>query len=462
MPFGGLGQNVQLQLNTSSLFRISFQPYDSDSDSDYDMEIHDLTAYTDDDFIEYAFGGLGQKVQPKADDANNADSGPSDEMDVDNRSDDDASQNKKAGNNQFEASLEGDTEQIQMEEESGYNEPQPRDDDVNSEEEDSDPGPDEETDVDLGSYDRGEDLVSQCMLIYIEMDWYILECGQIPFTTDSHIPSNLNFQLHTHPSNHHGSLPPKPMSLNILDLPVDILALVLSPLLTQDQPIPLCPCGSTDSPERSIKINPLPILLIHPAIYAIAVPLFYQCNNFVLDLRLKHGPHVRRCLDDQAEEDAFDAKDQHFHDDSQIIRLKKDVLVLQCSLRRIRSLEIKILKLRGWIDVHVVPLVRDMTVNGTLSDVTIKIYSSSTTSNADPTPSIFTRPPLAGILSLLSDPYLRTARLWVSPAANAAWLPFWHSTSNSDENLMEINWASILRQVDPEGRRIAILADDRK
>lgn len=106
-----------------------FQPYDSDSDSDYDMEIHDLTAYTDDDFINYtsnptmSFEGLDQIVQPsdngitagpaadqtdqneEVDDANNADSGASDEMDVDNRSDDDASQNSTNSSSTVDSSM---------------------------------------------------------------------------------------------------------------------------------------------------------------------------------------------------------------------------------------------------------------------------------------------------------------------------------------------------------------------
>ncbi|KAK8927513.1 hypothetical protein H634G_05225 [Metarhizium anisopliae BRIP 53293] len=264
---------------------------------------------------------------------------------------------------------------------------------------------------------------------------------------------------------------PNQMSLHFLDLPVDILALILAPLLIQDGPIPLCPCGSTGSNDKDskgdsgISINPVPILLIHPAIYAIATPLFYEGNVFVLDLRLKHGLHARSYLDEQAEEDALDRREGFNYDDV-IIRRRREALALEGSLRRIRSLEIKILKLRGWIDARIVPLVRDMIVRGNLAELTVKIYSSGghtaggTRAQAAREGSIFTRPPLAGVLSLLSDPYLRTARLWVSATAGGAWEPFRTATASAD--LVQIDWASIVKQLDPEGRQVAVLRDGGK
>jgi hypothetical protein len=254
------------------------------------------------------------------------------------------------------------------------------------------------------------------------------------------------------------------MALHMLDLPVDILALILTPLLIQGHhPIPLCPCGAladgtkSDKNKADITANLVPILLIHPAIYAIAAPLFYQGGKFVLDLGLKHGLHVRRCLDDQAEEDAAEGRGKLTDtDDTLVIRRRKSLLLLPDALRRIRHLEIKLLKLRGWIDVRVVPLVRDMIVKGTLGTLVIKIYASSADGIGS---SMFTRPPLAGLLSLLSDPYLQTARLWVSAAAahGGAWKPFCLSTPDEHEDLVRIDWARILRQLDPEGREVAVL-----
>ncbi|KHN96809.1 uncharacterized protein MAM_05365 [Metarhizium album ARSEF 1941] len=267
------------------------------------------------------------------------------------------------------------------------------------------------------------------------------------------------------------------MSLHFLDLPVDILSLILGPLLIQDQqPIALCPCGSPES-GGGFGTNPLSVLLIHPAIYAIAAPLLYEGNEFVLDLRLEHGLHTRSYLDDRAEEDASDSRDglRSTKTDDMAIHRRKEMLALQGALGRIRSLEMRISKLRGWIDVRIVPLVRDMIVSGGLAELTVKIYSSA--GHAARGNSIFTRPPLAGVLSLLSDPYLRTACLWVSAAAGGAWEPFRTSTAsaaaaaeghgggdgNDDgDGLVQIDWASIVKQLDPEGRQVAVLRDGGK
>ncbi|EFZ03583.1 hypothetical protein MAA_00657 [Metarhizium robertsii ARSEF 23] len=135
--------------------------------------------------------------------------------------------------------------------------------------------------------------------------------------------------------------------------------------------------GSSDKDsggDSGISINPVPILLIHPAIYAIDTPLFYEGNKFVLDLRLKHGLHARSYLDEQAEEDALDRREVFNYDDV-VIHRRREALALEGSLRRIRSLEIKILKLRGWIDARIVPLMWDMIVCGNLAELTVEIYS---------------------------------------------------------------------------------------
>ncbi|KAG6007994.1 hypothetical protein E4U21_005228 [Claviceps maximensis] len=298
------------------------------------------------------------------------------------------------------------------------------------------------------------------------------------------------------------------MPTHILDLPVDIIALILSPLLVQADPIPLCPCGhlpstSTSTSSTSFALDPLlPILLIHPAIHAIAAPLFYQGNTFVLDLRGKHGPHVRRCLDELAAEDeATPHADPSGYldgpEDDGILCRRRDLLTMRPVLRRIRCLEMRIVKLRGWIENQIVPLVKDMTVSGGLAELYVKIYAisapvtsaaakdaiscssasqersgSSTTrpsGELDPSHSIFTRPPLTGLLAALSDPYLRTARLWISgTVAHGAWQPFrtpplvevrrvGKASSAADGDLVEIDWRSIMRVLDPEGRAKAVM-----
>ncbi|KAG5938434.1 hypothetical protein E4U53_008013 [Claviceps sorghi] len=281
------------------------------------------------------------------------------------------------------------------------------------------------------------------------------------------------------------------MPKHILDLPVDIIALILRPLLVQADPIPLCPCGHLADSTTGLSLDALPILLSHPAIHAIAAPLFYQGNTFVLDLRGKHGPHVRRCLDEWAEEEAHADPSRHLEgpEDDGILHRTRDLLTMRSALRRIRCLEMRIVKLRAWVENQVVPLVKDMIVSGGLAELHVRIYAASAAASrsapshaaasrerlstcwpagesdaaVDASHSIFTRPPLAGLLAVLSDPYLRTARLWVSStAAHGAWHPFCMSrlvgtTSSADGDLVEIDWGRIVKALDPEGRAKAVM-----
>jgi len=81
---------------------------------------------------------------------------------------------------------------------------------------------------------------------------------------------------------------------------------------------------------------------------------------------------------------------------------------------------------------------------------------------------VFTRPPLAGLLAALSDPYLRSARLWIAAtAAHGAWEPFrmpprvvdaMRAGEEADGGfLVEIDWGGIVRVLDPEGRAKAVM-----
>ncbi|GAB0137854.1 hypothetical protein EsDP_00006107 [Epichloe bromicola] len=264
------------------------------------------------------------------------------------------------------------------------------------------------------------------------------------------------------------------MPLHILDLPVDILALILTPLLVQEDPIPLCPCGYLADSTTGLAVDPLSILLIHPAIHAISAPLFYQGNAFVLDLRWKHGPHVRRCLDEQAEDEAHLDASRHLDgpEDDGTIHRRRHLLTMRPALRRIRCLEMRIVKLRAWIDTQIVPFIKDMIVSGSLAELYIKI-SAAAAAAAGGSNSMFTRPPLAGLLAILRDPYLRTARLWVSASAgHGAWQPFRLPCSTSahgagrevkgeEAELVQIDWARIVKMLDPEGRAVAVMTGGR-
>lgn len=281
--------------------------------------------------------------------------------------------------------------------------------------------------------------------------------------------------------------------LHLLDLPVDILALILTPLLVQPQPVPIRPCS------RPRQNHLLPILLSHPSIHAVAAPLYYSGNQFTLDVTGKHGSHIRRCLEEEAEAEAEadgGVSREYMHDGMPAMqRRRRDLLCSTGALRRIRCLAVKLDRLRGWMDTLVTPLLTDMVVSGSLAEVTITIVPPASMTGGDPrlststsageaqkhsqdASSTFSRPPLAGLIGLLADPYLRTARLWVSAIHSAAWQPFhlhedvrgqlerrheWDAESqwylSEEQAHVEIDWAAILRQMDPEGRRVASFTD---
>ncbi|KAG6199087.1 hypothetical protein E4U10_005502 [Claviceps purpurea] len=96
-------------------------------------------------------------------------------------------------------------------------------------------------------------------------------------------------------------------------------------------------------PSARFFIEPLPILLTHPAINKIASRLFYEDNMFVLSLLGSHGQHVWQCLDDFF-------KDELSHSEaSQSIDVAEGsddyregtILTMWPALRRIRFLEIR-------------------------------------------------------------------------------------------------------------------------
>lgn len=238
--------------------------------------------------------------------------------------------------------------------------------------------------------------------------------------------------------------------LNILDLPVDILALIFQPLLTASSAISLCPCAAS-------PVDPLALFLAHPAFHAIAAPLFYAANGFLLDLGGAHAGHVRHVV----------------LTPPQFVLPPPRAMLLTTpdALRRLRALEVRVDRLRGWVHDVCVPLVADMVVRGALEHLVVRVRYSGLSdagrragSNSDL--ALFARPPLLGLLRLLADPYLRTARLWVAARHPPAWCRFHRSDAGCDGLIaagtgtdpdpeLEVDWRDILREVDPEGRQVA-------
>ena len=262
--------------------------------------------------------------------------------------------------------------------------------------------------------------------------------------------------------------------LNLLELPVDILSLILTPLLVSSTPISLCPC--TKSP-----IDPTEIFLIHPALYAVAAPLFYKVNSFALDVTVWHAQHVRRLWQSGSK--------------LPMPRAREPLLLTTESLKRVARLELRIDRVRGWLHHVVVPMIQDMVVQGSLEHFNLRIsyYCERTQTwvkrleqkHDEDVMAMLTRPPLDGLLRILADPYLRTAELWIYTHQNPARCPFHpdqscrraraetaETTGNGEtgdrtsrgrdrDGAVEIDWRELRRVVDPEQRDVAVAwADD--
>lgn len=253
------------------------------------------------------------------------------------------------------------------------------------------------------------------------------------------------------------------MGLHLLDLPVDILSMILTPLLVSAYPIKLCTCS--ESLPRDV--DPLPVMLVHPALYAIASPLFYEGNEFELDTRGEHGPHVRHCLEDAADAAAKREPVLLTQDDDDGLSLDPrgklrapiatSVLVERASLRRVKRLHVYVEKLRQWIDVLLVPLLSDMVLAGNLAALTLVVLTASG-KNVATRRDVYARRPLASLVRLLADPYLRERRLWVS-AAHGLDPPDGgpgQSRQFGEHEYAPVDWRTAVRLADPEGRERVI------
>lgn len=278
---------------------------------------------------------------------------------------------------------------------------------------------------------------------------------------------------------------PESQPLHLFDLPVDLLSLILKPLLTAPNGgiISLCPC--TASP-----VNPVPIFLTHPSLYAIAHPIFYgPANTFVLDLTQGHASHVRRFIENAAEDLPGDVEWSGRQQQTQNHVLLRHtggrfLLLSQEARRKVHRLEMRIDKLRGWLWDELGLFLRDMAVRGDLSDLTLLVdYSAGTKERTKSTSraflrekkTVFEKPPLEGLVRLLADPGIRMASLRVKGRHDRAWCDFHQGgdcilksflrvreggddvmKKKQDEEVVEIDWRAILRVVDPEAKRTAV------
>lgn len=290
------------------------------------------------------------------------------------------------------------------------------------------------------------------------------------------------------------------MPLRLLDLPVEILEHILSPFLVQKQnPIALCTCGKSPA---SLYVRPLRILLIHPVIYGIAIRLFYAANTFLIDLDGDHVSHLSLLRSIQCGE-RFPYRS--FNYTALYGPRKQKLLGTEAAVRRIRRVDVSTCRPK-YFDETLLPLLVEMLLNGALTALHIRIifgfscrsasepcslfhllpYSkhrklarsfcaSLKTNNkkniADARIRIFMLPPLVKLLTIMGNSKLLTSRLWISNDADhwLLWEPFRmrpsvgaceareEAVGSPYRDLVEIDWRSILRTIDPEAGDKAIM-----
>lgn len=265
-------------------------------------------------------------------------------------------------------------------------------------------------------------------------------------------------------------------ALNLVELPIDILGIILQPLLTENEAVSICACRDGRT-IPNLSRHALTTLLIHPSLYAIGRPILYNTNEFQLDLTGSHGTHVRKALEVCAALVHSDgtmtvnANDQDAMDRDYSAQQMRDIGLLRVfaepqSRKKISRLQIRLDKLRGWVQDLIVPMLTDMVMHGNLVDLSFSIeYRATHTNSVNGRKRIeghspqkdhqqlkpFTLPPVQGILAVLSDPYLRRARLFVSVSHSAEWCGF-HGANihcgGTESDRVEIDWRRILDQLD--------------
>ncbi|KAJ2976400.1 hypothetical protein NQ176_g4972 [Zarea fungicola] len=152
------------------------------------------------------------------------------------------------------------------------------------------------------------------------------------------------------------------------------------------------------------------------------------------------------------------------------------LFVTPSARRRIRNFVVDLGRRRGWVDEIVTPVLCDMILAGNLASLSINlqydaghgrqqhVYGTQIPAksglDAGNDPSIFTKPPLAGLLKVLADPDLESAQLVVSKGHPPVWCKYHRTGSHSDSGSLRlpcpdntaVDWLAIVREVfDPEG-----------
>ncbi|OAA54455.1 hypothetical protein ISF_08383 [Cordyceps fumosorosea ARSEF 2679] len=264
----------------------------------------------------------------------------------------------------------------------------------------------------------------------------------------------------------------------LLDLPVDVIALILTPLLKIDAPIELCPCPDHGDLNARLETARL-VLLVHPQLHAIACPMLYSLNTFKLAIVSgRHGALQSKMLQAHCHEEATTlgeawtglrdgaaadgalAAEQERQREMGKLRL----FVTPSARRRVRNFVLEVGRHRGWIDRAVTPVLSDMILAGSLASLSITLlYQASETRLGgnqllSRDAAMFTRPPLKGFFQALADPDLESSRLLLTGGHPPAWCKYHKKGLRSDRRgakcppVAEVDWRAIVREVlDPEG-----------
>lgn len=275
--------------------------------------------------------------------------------------------------------------------------------------------------------------------------------------------------------------------MNLLDLPIDILALILTPLVKFDTAIELCPCPDHGELGDRLEVA-RSVLLVHPHLHAIACPMLYRLNAFKMSIVSgMHGGLQTKMLqayyhsdasgrgrvEPALFDDAIDVPGSLAAEERREMG-KLQLFVTPSARRRIRTFVLEVGCHRGWIDQVVTPVLSDMILAGNLASLSITLlyrspdtmarknfatanpHASTLSSEKDPV--IFTKPPLRGFFQVLADPDLETSRLFLSRRHPPAWCKY-HSRDLHHDYQREngpstalVDWKAIIREVlDPNG-----------
>ncbi|KAL6863075.1 hypothetical protein ACO1O0_003319 [Amphichorda felina] len=275
-----------------------------------------------------------------------------------------------------------------------------------------------------------------------------------------------------------------PPPLHLLDLPIEILTLILRPLLTTHPPrapIPLCACSPAPLAHLSCV---LPILLAHPRLHAVATPLLYGPEHeFLLDLAGAHHARARREFEDPSSSELPSLSPPS------PLGLPRGgggggdhgLMDSRDALRRVARLSLRLDRLRGWMAERVVPLVADMILRGQLTALDVFVVTDGAQHRQQGGKKhlrydrvrLMPGSPLAGIMGLLADPYLRSARMFIQVGHGAEWCQFHgdgrggcsegegegegeDGDASSRDGVVEVDWRSMIRDADPAGEHFPV------